>query len=130
MEASPARRPHLLNSHLLEEPRLEPEGRLRLRGHAHDGVGRPGQLLELVGAARAGPDVRQHTRPLAPGQHAERQLGQIVFVLHTVVSHRSSFTPSAWSMAARNRMRAVRIRVLAVPRGIPSDSLISSAVRP
>ena len=37
---------------------------------------------------------------------------------------------SARSTAARKRINAVLIRVFAVPSGIPSDSLISSAVLP
>ena len=121
------------DAHPLEEADLEPERRIHLGGRLHDGVGHPGQLLELVGAAPAGLHVRQGPCPVSPRQYAERQLRQVVRVLRTaslsrVVAHRSP--PSACSTADRSRMRAVRMRVLAVPSGMPSDSLISDAVLP
>ena len=119
----------------LEEAHLEAHRRLHLRGHLDHGVGRPGQLLQLLGATRARLHVGQGPCPLAPGQDAERQLGQLVGVLLApslahVVAHRSPSPPPHCSTAARSRIRAVLIRVLAVPSGMPSDSLISSAVRP
>ena len=121
------------HAHPLEEPHLEPHRRLHLGRHLHHRVGHAGQLLELLGAARAGLHVGQGLRPVAPGQHAERELGQVVRVLRHIPAlsaHRSSLTPSDGSTAARRRMRAVLMRVFAVPRGMPSASLISSAVRP
>ena len=92
-QAAPAR-PDVGHAHSLEEPDLEAHRWLHFGGRLDHRVGRPGQLLELFGAPRAGLHMGQGLRPLPSGEHTERELGQVVrqsvaLVLPHVVSHRS-----------------------------------------
>ena len=103
----PARRPetpapwrHVGQAHPFEEAHLEAQRRLHLRGRLHAPSRQPGTRISSSSAQRGQDSTcRQHPRPLAAGQHAEGELGQLVAVLLAamllhVVTHRAPPPPA------------------------------------
>jgi len=124
---------HIGHAHPFEEAHLEPQ-RGSMSGAACSTVSavRTG-TSRLLGAARAGLDVGQHPGPLtagqarrsAPVQPARCRTPRILAL--SVIIHAC---PSPARRPPANRINAVLMRVFRRADGIPSDSLISSAVLP
>ena len=96
-----------------------------MRGKQQQIVGDFRELLHLGTAVRALGEVLKGASALLPLDDAERQLGRHLPGLLAVGVHYSNT-----SISERNLIIAVRIRVLTVPSGTSSRSLISRAVRP
>ena len=105
---------------------VEPRRRFGRRAGLQEGVGGGGEFQEQRPAAEAEPDVVEDRAPAIVGQHTEGEFAEQGLDL-VAAGHGFS---SAASSSARTFRRPRRMRVLAVPSGMPSDPLISSAVRP
>src|SRR5207237_1325459 len=105
---------------------VDPRGRFGRRAGLQEGVSGGGEFQEQGPAAEADPDVVEDRAPAIVGQHAEGEFAEQGLDL-VAAGHGFS---SAASSRARTFRRPRRMRVLAVPSGMPSDPLISSAVRP
>ncbi len=90
-----------------------------------DGVGGLGELGDVGLAAGAPVDVEHHLGPLGTAQDPERELR--CQLPHLGAGEHAHSVRSSTS-TARNRISALRIRVLAVPSGMPSISPTSRAV--
>ena len=116
------------------EPHLEAEWRLDTRHDLEQRVGRKRELLHLGVAAWARLDVGERLRALPSCRDPESKLRDLLGIAtafgpgaHVVTAHR--WLPSL-VIVSRSFVSPARIRVFAVPSGIPSDSLISAAVIP
>src|SRR5215211_6368591 len=96
-----------------------------MRRQQHELVGHVGQLRELGAAFGALGQMLQRTAAVLAIGDAEGELRQDLADLLAAPLHQSSTSSSERSFSM-----AVRIRVLIVPSGTSSRSLISRAVRP
>jgi hypothetical protein len=110
---------------LREHSRLEAERGLGLGCEEQQRVGCFAQLIDKVPAFRTASEVGQRLATLGAHEYSEGQLGCYLAHRGAVVDHGASSAPDR---SARSFNIAIRIRVLAVPRGTPSVSLISLAV--
>ena len=84
------------------------------------------QLVDRVATPPAGVEMSERVASLVARDHPEREIRRDRGDVRTV--HRYCCTSAA--SAPRKRMRPVRTLVFAVPSGMCSSSLISTAVRP
>ena len=106
----------------------EPARGVRFRARQEQRVGSIGQLLDAQLALAAVRQMGDGGGPLIAGESAQREFGSGVAELAAL--HGAHWTATSGATTVRSLRSPLRMRVLAVPSGIPSSSAISRAVRP
>ena len=111
------------------DPTLESLGRFHLRCGEQQSVGHRAEALEQGVAVRADRRVRQQSPACRLADLSQCQLVSDEIELRAADGPPCAHGATS-ATAARSRLRPVRIRVFAVPSGMPSMAAISLAVRP